>query len=189
MSVFIQPNVVLTIGHSNRSLHDFLALLAAQQVEMIVDVRKLPGSKKFPHFNADALGESLGSARIAYLHAPELGGRRRPRPDSPNGGWRNQSFRGFADYMLTTEFDQALTGVLRSIGQKRAALMCSEAVPWRCHRFLIADALVVRNIRVEHIISAGKTNPHLLNRGAIVEGHHLFYPPPDRGEAFSLTMQ
>lgn len=172
-----QPHgLVLTIGHSNRPIDEFLRLLTAHQVSTVVDVRKLPGSRANPQFNADALCDSLTAAGIGYQHLPGLGGLRRGSPTSPNGGWENASFRAFADYMLTTEFGQALEPLLDMAVRERPAIMCSEAVPWRCHRSLIADALLVRGVAVRHIMSATKANLHTLRDWAKVEGTRITYP-------------
>jgi uncharacterized protein (DUF488 family) len=141
---------ILTIGHSNRPLADFLALLRAHEVTLLVDVRKLPGSRAYPHFNQEALAQSLVAQGIEYVHRPGLGGRRKGTVDSPNGAWRNASFRAYADYMSTPEFAAELEPLIAQRKEKRMALMCSEALPWQCHRSLIADALVVRGVSVEH---------------------------------------
>lgn len=178
MRPVLLPTCVLTIGHSNRPLAEFLELLRAHHVTLLVDVRKLPGSKKNPQFNHDTLCEALREAGIDYVHMPGLGGLRRRVPNSPNTGWRNASFQGYADYMLTPEFEKSLEELIaRAIGQ-RAVLMCAEAVPWRCHRSLIGDALVVRGIAVEDIFTAGRTQPHVLRSFAHVEGTRITYPPP-----------
>jgi uncharacterized protein (DUF488 family) len=171
------PTLILTIGHSNRPLEEFLQLLRAHHVTLLVDVRKMPGSGKNPQFNHDTLSRSLHEAGIEYVHLPGLGGLRRRTPNSPNTGWRNASFQGYADYMLTSEFEKSLDELMqRAIGE-RAALMCAEAVPWRCHRSLIADALVVRGIPVEDIFTAARTQPHVLRTFAHVEGTRITYPP------------
>jgi uncharacterized protein (DUF488 family) len=171
------PPIVWTVGHSNRPLEEFLQLLRAHGVSLIVDVRKMPGSRKNPQFGADTLPRALEHAGIGYLHLPDPGGLRRRRPDSPNTGWKNPSFQGYADYMLTPEFERGLQELLERAKGERAALMCAEAVPWRCHRSLIADALVVRGIAVEHILSATRTQPHALRPWARVQGSRTTYPP------------
>ena len=185
------PARIFTIGHSNRPLEDFLSLLQGHGVTLLVDVRTVPRSRHNPQFNASAIEESLRSAGVEYLAAPGLGGWRRDTADSPNTGWRNASFRAYADYMLTPEFETHLQEMLQQVGGRQAALMCAEAVPWRCHRSLIADALVVRGVAVEHIISAAKTQPHVLHAWAHVDGTRITYPPqeeallpgtPDSGE-------
>jgi uncharacterized protein (DUF488 family) len=169
--------LVLTVGHSARSLEEFLGLLQAHGVTLVMDVRKMPRSRRNPQFNRDALPASLRGAGIGYVDLPGLGGLRRRRPDSPNAGWKNASFQGYADYMLTPEFEQSLHELIERARGERAALMCAEAVPWRCHRSLIADALVVRGIAVEHILSAKRTQPHVLKPWARVEGTRITYPP------------
>jgi uncharacterized protein (DUF488 family) len=173
----IKKSTVLTVGHSARSLEDFLGLLRAHEVSQIIDVRKLPGSTAHPHFNQETLSAALEEAGIGYVHVPALGGRRRPRPDSANGGWRNRSFQGYADYMQTADFEAGLQAVIESAGRRRVALMCAEAVPWRCHRSLIADALVARGIPVEHILSPTRRQPHTLRPFAHVRGDRVTYPP------------
>jgi uncharacterized protein (DUF488 family) len=171
------PSVVFTVGHSTHPLEEFTALLQEHQITLLADVRKMPMSRRNPQFNSDALAAALKNVRIGYIHIPELGGLRRRHADSPNTGWKNPSFRAYADYMLTDEFAAGLEGFLRRARRRRACLMCAEAVPWRCHRSLIADALVVRGVRVEHILSRGKTYTHKLKPWARVEGTRITYPP------------
>ncbi|HEY7155970.1 MAG TPA: DUF488 domain-containing protein [Gemmataceae bacterium] len=168
---------VLTVGHSARTLEDFLNLLRAHEVKEVIDVRKMPGSTAHPHFNEEALSAALEKAGIGYVHVPQLGGLRKPRADSPNGGWRNRSFQGYADYMQTDDFAAGLQIVIAAARQRRIALMCAEAVPWRCHRSLIADALVARGIPVEHIMSLTRRQPHTLRPFAHVHGDQVIYPP------------
>jgi uncharacterized protein (DUF488 family) len=167
---------VLTVGHSNRTLEEFLALLQAHQATHVVDVRKMPRSRKNPQFNRETLPHALAGVGIGYLDVPGLGGLRRPRPDSPNAAWRNESFRGYADYMLTPEFAESLCVVLELARHGRPALMCAEAVPWRCHRSLIGDALMVRGVGVEDILSATRRAPHLRKPWAHVDGTRITYP-------------
>ena len=169
---------VLTVGHSNRPLEEFVRLLQAHGATLVVDVRKMPGSRRNPQFGRDTLPQALRQAGIGYVHMPGLGGLRRRRPDSPNTGWENASFQGYADYMLTPEFEQSLQELLERAKGERAVLMCAEAVPWRCHRSLIADALVVRGVRVEHILGASRTQRHVLRPWARVQGTRIIYPPP-----------
>jgi len=169
--------VVLTIGHSNRALEELIRLLQAYHVTQLVDVRTVPRSRHNPQFNRDTLPDALRPVGIDYLHIPGLGGLRYPRPDSPNAGWKNTSFRGFADYMLTPEFAESLATLMILAEQRRIALMCAEAVPWRCHRSLIADALTARGYPVEHILSATRTQTHKLTPFARVEGTRITYPP------------
>jgi uncharacterized protein (DUF488 family) len=168
--------MILTIGHSNRALEDFIALLRAHGVTRLVDVRTVPRSRTNPQFNKDALPGSLEQAGIGYAHMPGLGGLRRAAKDSINAGWRNASFRGYADYMQTPEFEQNLDKLVQTAEDERVALMCAEALPWRCHRSLIADALLVRDIPVEDIMSATRRQAHRLTPFARVRGTHLTYP-------------
>src|ERR1700722_13107469 len=146
--------VVLTIGHSSRTWPEFLKLLRAHHVDRVVDVRSIPRSRHNPQFSQETLRKKLRAAGISYVHLRKLGGLRHARRDSPNMGWRNASFRGFADYMQTSVFDAGLERLIGLARKKRSALMCAEAVPWRCHRSLIGDALAVRRFRVEDIVSA-----------------------------------
>lgn len=167
---------MLTVGHSNRPLPAFLELLKAYGVQLLVDVRTVPRSRHNPQFNRDALPEALQAEGIRYEHLPGLGGLRHARKDSPNTGWRNLSFRGYADYMQTDEFAQNLEKLQQLEKTNRLAIMCAEAVPWRCHRSLIADALSIRGIPVEHILSATKAQPHQLTSFARVRGTQITYP-------------
>lgn len=157
-----------TIGHSTRELSEFLALLDAHRIERLVDVRRYPGSRRHPHFGSEALRLTLAEHGIAYRHAVDLGGRRRASPDSPNRYWRNDSFRAYADYMSTPEFRAALDVVIAEAEQARTVVMCAEAVPWRCHRNLIADGAVGRGLSVAHIIGPGPVQPHSLPDAARV---------------------
>ncbi|HSU24752.1 MAG TPA: DUF488 domain-containing protein, partial [Pyrinomonadaceae bacterium] len=148
---------IWTIGHSTRTLDEFLQLLAVNEISLLADVRRFPASRKYPQFNQDALKASLRDAGITYAAFPELGGRRRPRPDSRNTVWRNQSFRGYADYMETDAFREGVARLWKMACHERTAVMCAEAVWWRCHRALIADYLKSRGAAVHHIISLKKT--------------------------------
>jgi uncharacterized protein (DUF488 family) len=185
--------VLFTIGHSTRSLDELVEALRGHGVVTLCDVRTVPRSRHNPQFNREALEAQLPSRGIAYRHLPQLGGLRRPRKDSPNGAWRNASFRGFADYMQTDEFEAALDELM-SIAAERgpAAVMCAEAVPWRCHRSLIADALTARGvlgpwpaarggspplIEVRHIRDARHAEPHRLTAFARVREGRVSYPP------------
>ena len=167
---------VFTIGHSTRPAEQFVALLDAHRVRMLVDVRTIPRSRHNPQFNSDALAATLKSAGIGYAHMRSLGGLRRPKPDSINAGWRNESFRGYADYMQTPEFAAAVDELIEIGNAQSTAIMCAEAVPWRCHRSLIADALVVRGIAAEEIVSESRTTPHKLTSFARVSGTTVTYP-------------
>ena len=167
---------IFTIGHSTRPIEEFVELLRANGVEQVVDIRTVPRSRRNPQFNRDALPDSLARAGIGYLHMPELGGLRHPRPDSPNGAWRNDSFRGYADYMQTPQFAASVEKLIELGGGKQVAIMCAEAVPWRCHRSLVGDALTARGVAVEDIIGGGRRQPHKLTPFARVEGTRVWYP-------------
>jgi uncharacterized protein (DUF488 family) len=173
--------LLYTIGHSTRGLDELVALLLGFGVRLVVDIRTVPRSRHNPQFDHDALAASLPAHGLDYLHMKSLGGLRHPRADSPNSGWRNASFRGFADYMQTEEFGQALEELVRLAGKRRTAIMCAEAVPWRCHRYLIADALLVRGHGVEHIMGQGTSRRHTLNPLASLEEGKLRYPSPPGG--------
>lgn len=170
------PLTIHTIGHSTRALEPFIALLRREGVRHVADVRTFPGSRRYPHFGRDALAAALAEAGIAYSHHPALGGRRRPRPDSRNGAWRNEGFRGYADHMATDEFRGALDALVALAAREPVAVMCAEAVPWRCHRSLLADALVARGVEVRHIMDA-RSEPHRLTRFAVVRDGCVEYPP------------
>jgi hypothetical protein len=172
------PSAVFTIGHSTRPIEDFIHLLKSHGVLHLVDVRTMPRSRFNPQFDIANLPELLRAANIHYTHLPGLGGLRRPRPDSINRGWRNQSFRGYADYMQTAEFKQTLQRCLELAAAEPVALMCAEAVPWRCHRSLIADALVARGIDALEIASETRVRPHTLTPFARVDGVEVTYPTP-----------
>lgn len=165
-----------TIGHSTRTVADLIALLTEHDVTRLVDVRTVPRSRHNPQFNQDALPASLAVAGIGYRHMPGLGGLRKPRRDSLNQGWRNASFRGYADYMQTPEFAAALGDLLGLAAGAIVAVMCAEAVPWRCHRSLIADTFLARGHEVFHIMSPGKVDQHRLTSFAEVDGTHVTYP-------------
>jgi uncharacterized protein (DUF488 family) len=165
---------VYTIGHSTRPLDAFLALLAREEVRCVADVRSFPASRRHPHYNQEPLAAALVRHGVDYVHMPALGGRRRPVPGSQNAAWRNEGFRGYADHMATPEFRAALDRLLAVAAEQRTAVMCAEAVPWRCHRSLIADALVARGARVLHILDAA-TSPHTLTSFAVVDGTEVRY--------------
>ncbi len=167
---------IFTIGHSTRSIEAFVQLLQAHGVQQLIDIRSVPRSRTNPQFNRDVLPESLQHAGIAYLHMPALGGLRHARPDSPNTAWQNASFRGYADYMQTPEFAAAIDQLIELGEPKQTAIMCAEAVPWRCHRSLVGDALAARGIPVEDIMSATRRQPHKLTPFARVEGTRVWYP-------------
>ena len=171
--------LMFTVGHSNRTLEAFLELLKAHGVSLLVDVRTMPHSRYNPQFNRETLPQALAGQGIAYEHLSGLGGLRHARGDSANTGWRNASFRGYADYMQTGEFTRNLAVLCQVKPRDTTAIMCAEALPWRCHRSLIADALIIRGIPVLHIMSASKAEPHQLTSFARVEGTRITYPGPD----------
>ncbi|MEO7762546.1 MAG: DUF488 domain-containing protein [Casimicrobiaceae bacterium] len=174
--------MVCTIGHSNRPIEDFIGLLWTNEVAQVIDVRTIPRSRHNPQFNLDALPASLAATGIDYLHMPGLGGLRHAHVASPNSGWHNASFRGYADYMQSADFAENVDRVVALARVQRCALMCAEAVPWRCHRSMIADALLVRGVRVEDIIGPHERKPHALTSFAHVDGLQLTYPPPAVGD-------
>jgi uncharacterized protein (DUF488 family) len=167
----------MTIGHSNRPLEELLRMLTAHGVDLLVDVRLMPRSRYNPQFNTEVLPEPLAAAGIGYVHMPGLGGMRHPRKDSINTGWKNPHFRGYADYMQTPEFQRNLDELMRLARTRRAAVMCAEAVPWRCHRSLISDALTAHGVAVRHIMSADRADLHKLMPFAHVESGNVTYPP------------
>jgi uncharacterized protein (DUF488 family) len=167
---------IWTIGHSTRAIEEFLELLVTHGIERLVDVRLIPYSRRNPQFNTDRLRATLSHAEIGYAQMAGLGGRRRPRLDSMNLGWRNASFRGYADYMQTDEFSSALEELMANGKKHRTAIMCAEAVPWRCHRSLIADALLTAGWDVQHILSKGHPQPHELTSFAKIADGRLIYP-------------
>jgi uncharacterized protein (DUF488 family) len=169
---------IWTIGHSTRAIEDFLALLKAHKIESLVDVRHFPGSRRYPHFNKEELAESLSKAGIEYHHLAQLGGRRRPRPDSHNTAWRNEAFRGYADYIETNAFSEGITHLLDLAGNKRIAIMCAEAVWWRCHRSIIADYLKAHGHQVIHIQSATRAEDHPFTSAAQIVDGKLSYRAP-----------
>jgi uncharacterized protein (DUF488 family) len=168
-----------TIGHSTRPLAELVNLLRSHDVSILADIRTIPRSRHNPQFNGDALQSELPRRDLRYVHLPALGGLRRARPDSPNAGWRNASFRGYADYMLTDDFERGLAELEALAAEGTVCLMCAEAVPWRCHRSLVADALTVRGADVEHITGPGQSHPHRLTPFAHVEGTRITYPGED----------
>lgn len=173
--------IIFTVGHSTLPIDRFIAVLKSFEVVQLIDVRTIPRSRHNPQFNEDGLGVSLASVGISYQHMKSLGGLRHSRKDSPNTGWRNTSFRGYADYMQTPEFAEALNELIALSSSARSCIMCAEAVPWRCHRSLVGDALLVRGIPVRDIMSAGHAQEHKLTRFARVDGRQLTYPPEQTG--------
>lgn len=170
------PTTVYTIGHSTRTLDEFISLLRAHAVNQVVDVRTIPRSRHNPQFNFETIPSSLSRAGLKYVHMPGLGGLRHAKPDSLNTGWRNASFRGYADYMQTPEFEENLEKLVELAKDDRVAIMCAEAVPWRCHRSLIGDALTVRGIRTEDIMSTTQCRLHTLTPFAQAQGTTVTYP-------------
>jgi len=168
--------VIYTIGHSTRPREEFFAILKAHGIELVVDVRTIPKSRHNPQFNSEAMEMSFPENGIAYEHVRKLGGLRHPKRDSPNMGWENASFRGFADYMQTADFEEGLENLIAVAQRKKTAIMCAEALPWRCHRSLIGDALLVRGIIVLDIMNAHSVKPHTLTPWAKVMGTMITYP-------------
>lgn len=171
-----KPQILWTIGHSTRPIEAFIELLQAHDIQLVGDVRTIPYSRRNPQFNTDALSESLRKAGLEYHHLPALGGRRKGRRDSVNRGWRSAGFRGYADYMQTDEFRGGLQELMAHGRKRRTAVMCAEAVPWRCHRTLISDALISRGWQVRHILSRAEAAPHQLTAFARIENDALTYP-------------
>jgi uncharacterized protein (DUF488 family) len=171
-----KSNVIFTVGHSTRSAEEFTTLMKAHGVEAVADVRTIPKSRRYPHFNADEMERWLPEAQVQYLPMKELGGLRKPNKDSINIGWKNESFRGYADYMLTESFERGLERLLDEARKRRVAVMCAEAVPWRCHRSLIGDALVARGWTVLDIMSRTAAKEHKLTSFAKVDGKRVTYP-------------
>jgi len=172
------PATIWTIGHSTRTLEEFLGLLSEYRIEAIADVRRFPGSRRYPYFASDALAATLPAHGIAYQWIPKLGGRRKVQPGSPNTAWRNASFQGYADYTATAEFADGLAELLKLAARGRTALMCAEAVWWRCHRSIIADVLKLRGIEVVHIIDATHSTVHPYTSPARIMDGRLSYAAP-----------
>lgn len=170
-------NVIWTIGHSNRPLEELVALLTGQAISLLADVRQFPGSRRQPRFGSESLAQALREAGIGYKHFGDLGGRRRlAREDSPNTAWRSPSFNAYADYMQTAQFQSALAELMALAATAPTAILCAEAVPWRCHRQLIADALVARGWEVRHILGPGQLRPHRFTEFARVSEEQVTYP-------------
>jgi uncharacterized protein (DUF488 family) len=168
--------ILWTIGHSTRSIDEFLGLLKAHHIQQLVDVRTIPRSRHNPQFNTETLSKSLKHEGLKYRHFPELGGLRKAKKDSINTGWRNKSFRGYADYMQTDEFRRAIEELIAYGTSKKTVIMCAEAVPWRCHRSLIADVFVTRGWEVRHIVSGTIADRHQLTPFVMLENGLLYYP-------------
>jgi uncharacterized protein (DUF488 family) len=169
-------STIFTIGHSTHAIDRFVEMLCAHEIELLIDVRTLPRSRRNPQFNRESLAISLTAAGVAYKHMPELGGLREPRADSINTAWQNAAFRGYADHMQTTEFAAALHQLIEAASSRRTVIMCAEAVPWECHRSLISDALAARGVAVEHIFSSTKCEPHRCTPFAQIDGLPVTYP-------------
>jgi len=167
---------VYTIGHSTRTIESFISILKVYGIKEVVDIRTIPRSRHNPQFNKDTFPESLKKSNIRYVHMAGLGGLRHATPDSVNKAWRNASFRGYADYMQTSEFESALEKLVELSGRRRVVLMCAEALPWRCHRSLVADALLIRKIHAIDIFSPTISKKHLLTPWAKVRGKRVTYP-------------
>lgn len=172
------PQSLWTIGHSTRPLAELIGLLKAQAILLLLDVRITPYSRRYPQFNTDSLNQPLEEAGLHYRHLPALGGRRKSRSDSVNLGWKNASFRGYADYMQTAEFLKGLEELMILGRREPTAIMCAEAVPWRCHRSLIADALVANGWKVGHLIGPGQVKAHALTSFALAQNGRVTYPAP-----------
>lgn len=173
------PAEVWTIGHSTRSLAELVDLLERNQIQLLADVRTAPGSRRLPHFAKASLEHELPRRGIAYRHLPELGGLRKATGEPTNAAWRNSSFRAYADHLQSAEFESGLAELLKLAGRQRVAIMCAEAVPWRCHRSLISDVLTARGHQVWHVTGAGRPSRHELTPFAHVEGDRVTYPPAD----------
>lgn len=171
----IEPATLWTIGHSTRTLEEFVALLGDYRIQAIADVRRFPGSRRYPHFAIEAMAESLPAHGIVYQWIPKLGGRRKVQPDSPNTAWRNPSFQGYADYTATPEFAEGLAELLQLATGQRTAMMCAEVLWWRCHRSIVSDVLKLRGIEVVHIMDATHTTEHPYTSPAHVADGKLSY--------------
>ena len=168
--------IIMTVGHSTRRWSDFLKTLRAHSIRRVVDIRTIPHSRHNPQFDHKILSRKLRNARIGYVHLGDLGGLRRVRHNSQNMGWRNNSFRGFADYMQTAKFEEGINRLMKLAAERKTAIMCAEAVPWRCHRSLVGDALTIRGVRVEDIMSENRCRVHSLTTFARVSETCITYP-------------
>ena len=176
MAEWAMLTILWTIGHSTRGIDEFIALLHTYQITQVIDIRLIPFSRRYPHFHTKTLAAALQEAAMAYHHLPLLGGRRKPLPDSVNTGWRNAGFRGYADYMQSAAFQNGLDQLTDRATSAPTAIMCAEAVPWRCHRSLVSDALVSRGWEVRHILTKGRADRHSLTAFARVDGGRITYP-------------
>ena len=183
-------HILFTIGHSTHSIEEFISLLNAQGIRHLVDVRSIPKSRHVPQFNSDELASALRASGIAYTHLKELGGRRHSRKGSINAGWRNTSFRGYADYMATPQFAEGLNALIEIAREQPTAIMCAEAVPWRCHRSLIADALILKGWQVRDILTTAPAAEHKLTPFLVAANGQPTYPNPDEpGSLFSPSQE
>jgi len=173
------PLTIWTVGHSNRTLEQFLDLLGSQEIQLLADVRRFPGSRRLPHFGQENLSKSLTDAGIEYVHFPELGGRRKALANSPNTVWRNEAFRGYADFMMSREFHEGIKRLLEFARKKRTAIMCAEALWWQCHRSMISDYLKAEGNNVIHIMGANKTEEHPFTSAARLVNGKLSYAPAE----------
>jgi uncharacterized protein (DUF488 family) len=181
----VAPNPIFSIGHSTHSIDEFMALLNSHGIRHLVDVRSIPKSRHVPQFNSDSFASSLTTANIAYTHLKNLGGRRHSRKDSTNTGWRNTSFRGYADYMATPLFAEGLAALMQIASTTPTAIMCAEAVPWRCHRSLIADALILKGWQLRDILTAAAPTEHKLTPFLVSVNGQPTYPDPNQpGDLF-----
>jgi uncharacterized protein (DUF488 family) len=177
--MFMEGKQIWTIGHSTHPLDEYLAMLESFEIKLLVDIRSYPGSRRYPHFNKEALEKSLPQSGINYLHMPELGGRRKAKANSINTAWRNDAFRGYADYMETDEFNSAIKELQKLAEEKKTAYMCSEAVWWRCHRSLVSDYLKAEGWTVMHIMGVGKSEEHPYTSAAKIVDGELSYKAQD----------
>jgi uncharacterized protein (DUF488 family) len=187
MTPVAQPTI-FTIGHSNRTLAELTELLTAHEIELLVDVRAFPGSRRLPHFGQAALASAISEIPVGYLHLRDLGGRRKPSPEAAGSGdgWRNTSFRAYAEYAQSKVYRQALDELIAVATTSWTVIMCSEAVPWRCHRWLVADTLVARDIQVLHIMGPGQPRQHVMSPFATVDGPVVAWPGPPTAAALRL---
>ena len=167
---------IYTIGHSTRAREEFSSILASFSTRTLIDIRTIPRSRKNPQYEQGVLPQWLSEGEITYVHSADLGGLRHPLKDSVNGGWRNNSFRGYADYMQSLQFERAVEELMALAAEQTVAIMCAEVVPWRCHRSLVGDALLVRGVEVQHIMSARPARVHVLTPWARVDGLRITYP-------------
>ena len=174
--ISVRKTVVFTIGHSTRTIEDFIEIIKAYGIKQVVDIRTIPRSRYTPQFNEDTIRESLKAVKIGYLHMKGLGGLRHALKASLNSGWENASFRGFADYMQPGDFDESLEKLIETAAKRATVIMCAEAVPWRCHRSLVGDALLIHGVQVRDIMSVNSSRDHILTPWAKVKEKKIIYP-------------